>query len=116
MSKTTAGQWKYDHNTGEITSSEGYMTIAQTPVLRLIQANAPQRLIKEAEANGRLIAEAKELLETMQGLHKALSRMIDKHDPDSPEAEWLSHSNEIIHRLQSGKIKPPTTKGQGVSL
>lgn len=47
-----------------------------------------------------LISAAPELLETLEGLHKALSRMIDKHDPDSIEAEWLGHSNEAIRRAR----------------
>ncbi len=43
-----------------------------------------------------LLAAAPELAETLDGLHKALSRMIEKHDPDSIEAEWLQHSHEIL--------------------
>ena len=46
---------------------------------------------------------AHELLETLEGLHKALSRMIDKHDPDSIEAEWLQHSHEAICKAKGEK-------------
>ncbi|MDO8414859.1 MAG: hypothetical protein Q7S87_01460 [Agitococcus sp.] len=40
-----------------------------------------------------------EVIEVVTGLHRALSRMIEAHDPDTIEAEWLSHSNELIHKL-----------------
>ncbi len=43
-----------------------------------------------------LLAAAPELAEALSGLHGALSRMIDKHDPDSIEAEWLQHSHEVL--------------------
>jgi hypothetical protein len=46
-----------------------------------------------------------EVLEVVVGLHKALSRMIDKHDPDSKEAEWLGNSNEL-HRKLTGQDVP----------
>lgn len=51
---------------------------------------------EEAEANARLIACAPMLLETLEGVMKALSRMIDKHDPDSIEAEWIGNAHEAI--------------------
>lgn len=44
----------------------------------------------------RLIASAPMLLETLDGVMKALSRMIDKHDPDSIEAEWIGNAHEVI--------------------
>jgi hypothetical protein len=50
-------------------------------------------------------AATEEVLEVVVGLHKALSRMIDKHDPDSTEAEWLGNSNEL-HRKLTGKDVP----------
>lgn len=40
-----------------------------------------------------------EIVEVVGGLHKALGRMLDKHNPDSIEAEWLSHSNELFRKL-----------------
>lgn len=46
-----------------------------------------------------------EVIEVVVGLHKALNRMIDKHDPDSKEAEWLGNSNEL-HRKLTGKDVP----------
>jgi hypothetical protein len=46
-----------------------------------------------------------EVVETVKGLHKALSRMIDIHDPDSMEAEWLSHSNELVRKLTGYDVR-----------
>jgi hypothetical protein len=40
-----------------------------------------------------------EVVEVVVGLHKALSRMIDTHNADSIEAEWLGHSNELVRKL-----------------
>ena len=48
----------------------------------------------------RLVAAAPELLEACKGLHGALSRLIDKHDPDSIEAEWLQYSHEAITKAE----------------
>jgi len=44
-----------------------------------------------------------DLLEACKGLHGALSRMIDKHDPDSIEAEWLAESHEAITKAEGAK-------------
>lgn len=46
-----------------------------------------------------------EVLEVVVGLHKALSRMIDIHNADSIEAEWLGNSNELVRKL-TGKDVP----------
>lgn len=46
-----------------------------------------------------------EVVEVVVGLHKALSRMIDIHNADSIEAEWLGHSNELVRKL-TGKDVP----------
>lgn len=40
-----------------------------------------------------------EVVEVVMGLHRALSRMVDKHDPDSIESEWLGYSNELVRKL-----------------
>ncbi|MDP2782255.1 hypothetical protein [Devosia sp.] len=48
---------------------------------------------------------APEHLEVLVGLHKALSRMIDRHNPDSIEAEWLSHSNEVIRKITGQDVE-----------
>ncbi len=55
------------------------------------------------EDNARLIAAAPDLLEACKGLHGALSRMIDKHNPDSIEAEWLADSHEAIAKTEGGR-------------
>jgi hypothetical protein len=57
----------------------------------------------EDKQTARLFAAASDLLEVTRGLHNALSRLIDKHDPDSIEAEWLSHSHEVIVNLEGKK-------------
>lgn len=46
-----------------------------------------------------------EIVDVVSGLHKALSRMVDVHDPDSIEAEWLGYSNEL-HRQLTGHDVP----------
>ena len=51
------------------------------------------------EASTKSAPRKEEIVEVISGLHKALSRMIDKHDPDSIEAEWLSHSHELLINL-----------------
>ena len=45
-----------------------------------------------------------EVVEVVSGLHKALSRMIATHAPDSIDAEWLSHSNELVRNLTGHDI------------
>lgn len=47
-----------------------------------------------------------EVVEVVSGLHKALSRMIDAHNPDSIEAEWLGHSNELVRTLTGHDVSP----------
>lgn len=47
-----------------------------------------------------LIIAAPELLETLTGVTMALSRMIDKYDPDSIEAEWIGNANEVIRKAK----------------
>jgi hypothetical protein len=44
----------------------------------------------------KLLAAAPGLFEALQGTMEALGRMIEKHDPDSIEAEWIGNANEAI--------------------
>jgi len=60
--------------------------------------------------NSHRAAEKAEVVEVVVGLHKSLSRMIGKHDPDSPEAEWLGHSNELVRKLTGADV--PADKPQ----
>lgn len=53
--------------------------------------------------------ENSEIVDVVVGLHKALAKMLDKHDPDSNVAEWLSHSNELVRKL-TGKDVPQAPK------
>jgi hypothetical protein len=46
-----------------------------------------------------VIPNQQEVVEVVTGLHGALSRLVAAHDPDSNEAEWLGHSNELIRKL-----------------
>jgi hypothetical protein len=54
----------------------------------------------DAEANGHLITAAPDLLSELEGCMKALGRMIEKHDPDSIEAEWIGHANQAIRNAK----------------
>ncbi len=51
--------------------------------------------------NERIIAQdmdrINELFETLQGVTSALARVLDKHDPDSIEYEWIGNAHEIIN-------------------
>lgn len=49
-----------------------------------------------------------EVVEVVAGLHKALDRMIHKHDADSIEAEWLGHSNELYRKLTGRDVRQST--------
>lgn len=37
-----------------------------------------------------------EYIEALRGVAKALQRVLDKHDPDSIEYEWIGEANDII--------------------
>jgi hypothetical protein len=54
-----------------------------------------------------------EVVEVVTGLHKALGRMLEKFDPDSSEAEWLSHSNELVRELTGHDIAPNKVTYEG---
>lgn len=73
------------HNQGQVYDAETGQTVAIT-------------YSDEGGKNARLIASCPELLETLEGVMKALSRMIDKHDPDSIEAEWIGNAHEVINK------------------
>jgi len=94
MRDRTPGPWEakkgpiYLENKYYITSEDGF----------IVAATGFQS--EENAINAHLIAAAPDMLEVLQGLHKALARMIDKHDPDSIEAEWLQHSHEAILKAQ----------------
>lgn len=58
---------------------------------------------KLSTSDDRAIRLYDELLEQLEGVTKALSRMIDKHDPDSIEAEWIGHAHETLTKAK-GKL------------
>jgi hypothetical protein len=88
MSTThTPGPWLYEPETETIRSVKENYWLASMESFEGEVSN---------EANARLIASAPELLEALRGTMKALSRMIDKHDPDSIEAEWIGEAHEAI--------------------
>jgi hypothetical protein len=58
----------------------------------------------EARANAILVAAAPDLLEALEGTMKALSRMIDKYNPDSIEAEWIGTANDAIMKARGGRL------------
>ena len=45
-----------------------------------------------------------EVLEVVTGLHRALNRMIEKFDPDTLDAEWLGHSNELVRKISGEDV------------
>lgn len=67
-----------------------------------ILETSPLLITEEVEANAQLIAIAPDLLEMLHGTMKALNRMIEKHDPDSIEAEWVGNAHEVIHKATKG--------------
>ena len=95
----SAGEWEFYEQTGSIQGESSSYGIKAPPPKHWI---IPPLNINQADV--RLMSESKVLLDTLEGLHKALSRMIDKHDPDSIEAEWLSHSHAVICKAKG--IKP----------
>jgi hypothetical protein len=81
----TAGTWTAKD--GQIYPEETGKTLAVLPYYSGTE---------EQEANAKLISAAPELLETLIGTMQALSRMIDKYNPDDIEAEWIGNANEAI--------------------
>jgi hypothetical protein len=90
LSNAKVPLYTYEHN-----EAEDWKTIIPLP---------GRAEIKVALAE---IKTASDVIEVIVGLHKALSRMIDKHDPDSKEAEWLSHSNEVVRKLTGHDVVFP---------
>jgi hypothetical protein len=81
----TAGTWHTKD--GQIYPEETGRTIAMIPYFDNTE---------EQQANAQIMAAAPELLEALIGTMKALGRMIDKHNPDSVEAEWIGNANKAI--------------------
>jgi hypothetical protein len=46
-----------------------------------------------------MMENAKELVETLIGVSKALDRMIYQYNPDSSENEWIGEANEVITKV-----------------
>ncbi len=92
----TAGTWMYKRQGFKITignEDTGATKNGHDYTIAIIDDNSFQ-----AEANAKIIAAAPELLETLIGTMQALSRMIDKYNPDDIEAEWIGNANEAIRK------------------
>lgn len=99
--KHTSKSWRYEPST---------KTIRTTPENYWIATLDSWDGMVNNEANAKLISSAPELLETLHGTMKALSRMIDKHDPDSIEAEWIGNAHEVLHKATGGYYKNANEK------
>jgi hypothetical protein len=92
--KPTPGPWSFrsvgPHKDQDRAVYCGARRIASVPHPDRIEPSA------ENDANARLIAAAPMLLEALRGTMAALARVLDKHDPDSNEYEWIGEANEAI--------------------
>lgn len=77
----------------------GYLTQEPADLNGLLEAgDAAVAALENATPEVVLCSKA-EVVEVVSGLHKALSRVLADYNPDSIEAEWLGHSNELIVKL-----------------
>lgn len=72
-----------------------------------LQSNGVQARIDEIAELKRIIAQdmdrINELFEALQGVTAALTRVLDKHDPDSIEYEWVGNAHEVITTFKNEK-------------
>ena len=96
--KHTPGPWRIDTlKRNDIDNTIAFTIVSDTAGEWVVEGEI---LTERDPANLALIAAAPELLETLEGCMKALARMIDKHDPDSIEAEWIGHAHEAIFKAK----------------
>jgi hypothetical protein len=96
--KHTKGPWLMNITKKFMTNKGLAITDTKDKLICEVSHDLSQLSIGEYETNAKLIAVAPELLETLIGTMNALSRMIDKYNPDSIEAEWIGNANEIIKK------------------
>lgn len=53
---------------------------------------------EEEQANAMLMEESPQMLEVLIGVTRALQRVLDQHNPDSIESEWIAEVNESVFR------------------
>jgi len=93
--KHTKGEWNiYRPDFEHINIGTSTRFICEMPTGEFDEDDERQ----ESEANAKLIAAAPELLDALTGTMNALSRMIEKYNADSIEAEWIGEANEAIRK------------------
>jgi hypothetical protein len=96
--KHTAGPWRSDNPYGvgvEIRPSTGGRLAHLGSRLAYGSIGVTG---EEEQANGMLIAESPQMLETLIGVTRALQRVLDQYNPDSIESEWIAEANESVFR------------------
>lgn len=88
----TPGDWLATEELAGVERHDFEIT-AGTQLVAIVEQTAD---IEVGRANARLISASPDLLEALRGTMASLARVLDKHDPDSNEYEWIGEANEAI--------------------